>query len=60
MTTTRTETDSFGPLEVPLVVLMGISFFAGFAVAVLGVIRKSIKGRNRRAANMALDLRRQY
>ena len=47
------------PLEVPLIVLVGISFLAGYLTAILTVIRKAIKGKPRRPATTSLDVHRQ-
>ena len=48
------------PIEIPLIVLIGIAFFVGFLTAILTVIRKAIKGKTRRTGNTVLDTHRQY
>ena len=45
------------PLEAPLIVIVGISFFAGFAVAILGVIVRTVKG-GRKARSVTIAQRR--
>ena len=37
-----------GPLELPLIAVIAISFFAGFAAAILGVIQKAIRRKKRK------------
>ncbi len=45
-----------GPeFDVPLIVIIGISFFAGFAFAMLAVIRKTIRGGGKRNAGTAVE-----
>ncbi len=36
------------PMDVPLIVVIGISFFVGFVSAILGVIRKAMKSNAKR------------
>ncbi len=35
------------PIEVPLIIVVGLAFFIGFVTAILGVIRKALKRQKR-------------
>lgn len=37
----------FGAYEAPLIVVVGVSFFSGFAVAVIGVLLRTLRGSHR-------------
>ncbi len=44
-------------IEVPLIMVVGVSFFAGFVAAIIGVIQKAIR-RNKRKSRVMIDPRR--
>ncbi len=46
------------PIEAPLIVVVGISFFAGFVFAILAVIRKAIRGNQKRTGTSVMNSRR--
>ncbi|MEE8392955.1 MAG: LapA family protein [Rhodospirillales bacterium] len=46
------------PVEVPLIVVVGISFLAGFVFAILSVIRKVVRGGGKRTGTSTMDSRR--
>nr|CAX83792.1 conserved uncharacterized protein [uncultured bacterium] len=46
------------PLAVPLIAIVGISFFLGFMTAIFGVIVKAARGGGRRTGTSLMDPRR--
>lgn len=46
------------PLEMPLIAVVGFSFFAGFVSAILGVIRRAFKGGGRKTKSSLANSRR--
>ncbi len=40
------------PFDLPLIVIIGISFFAGFVFAIMSVIRKAVRGNKRSGARL--------
>jgi uncharacterized integral membrane protein len=47
-----------GPFNVPLIVVIALSFFVGFAAAIVGVIFRAVKGGNRTKALPSVPSRR--
>jgi uncharacterized integral membrane protein len=43
------------PIQVPLVVIIGMSFFAGIVFAILTVIRKAMRGKNKNAQGTFME-----
>jgi uncharacterized integral membrane protein len=46
------------PMQLPLIVIIGLSFFCGFLFAILTVIRRVLIGRKKRAADSELKIPR--
>lgn len=46
------------PFEVPLIVVVGMSFFAGFAAAIFGVVFRALKGGRPRGGSSVTNVRR--
>ncbi len=46
------------PIQVPLIVIIGMSFFSGFVFAILTVIRKALKGKNKHSEGTIMEPRR--
>jgi uncharacterized integral membrane protein len=45
------------PIQIPLIVVIGMSFFGGFIFALMTVIRKAVKRKNRRSEMAIMEPR---
>ena len=48
------------PFEVPLIVVVGMSFFAGFAAAIFGVVLRALKGGKTKTGSSVTNVRRGF